>query len=96
MKIKKCDRCGAIIEDHKKHKNFFDAITDALKRISTYEITYKITKCVDGVSEPYYMDLCEKCHNDLKKWLNVPTDEKRPKMEKFVITKMSDDIGGNV
>lgn len=70
MRLHKCDRCGAIIEDHKKDKNIFDTI----KSITTYEITYEITKYVDGVLESY-LDLCEKCHNDLKEWLNVPTED---------------------
>lgn len=94
MTIKKCDRCGAIIEDPKKSKNVFDAITDVLKRMTTYEITYKITQCVDGVPKPYNLDLCEPCQDELKQWLNVPTDEKRPKTETYIIAKMPDEIGG--
>ena len=90
MIVHKCDRCGVEIEDRKKDKNIFDAITDAIKRITTYEITYEIKKCVDGVLEPYTLDLCEKCRDDFKEWLNVPETEERPKAETFVIAKMSD------
>lgn len=90
MIVHKCDRCGAIIEDHKKNKNIFDAISDAIKRLTEYETTYEIKKRVDGVLEPGSLDFCEKCYNDLKEWLNVPEAEERPKGETFVITKMPD------
>lgn len=96
MTIKKCDRCGAIIEDPKRNKNVFDAMRDAIKKLTCYEITYKITRFIDGEPEVCYMDLCEKCNQDLKEWLNVSTDEKRPKTETFIIAKMPDDIGGKV
>ena len=78
------------MEDHKKNRNIFDAINDAIKRITEYEITYEIRKRVDGVLEPCGLDLCEKCHDDLKEWLNVPKTEERPKGETFVIAKMPD------
>ena len=61
MVIKKCDRCGAVIEE--KKKSFFQRITDSL----AHKTTYVISKSVGG--EVYLVDLCESCEEKLHEFL---------------------------
>lgn len=72
MTIKKCDRCGAIIEDPEKNINVFDAIAEAIKNAVYQSITYGVNKYVDGEFSQR-LDLCEDCQKSLNEWLNVPT-----------------------
>ena len=72
MIINKCDRCGAIIEDPEKNKNIFDALTEAIQNAVYQQITYGVSKYVDG-GYSQRLDLCDDCQKSLKEWLNVPT-----------------------
>lgn len=90
MNITKCDRCGAIIEDkNKKYNNVFDAISEAIKNAVFQQITYGICKYVDG-ENPQRLDLCQDCQTSLNKWLDLPTDEKRPETKTVLITEIPD------
>ena len=89
MLISKCDRCGAIISDPEKSKNVFDAITEAIKNAVFQQITYGVCKYVDGAFSQR-LDLCQDCQTSLHKWLDLPTDKKRPETKTVLITEMPD------
>lgn len=74
MIITKCDRCGAIIEDPKKNKNIFNALIEAIQNEVYQQITYGVSKYVDG-GFSRRLDLCKDCQKSLNEWLSVPTDK---------------------
>lgn len=63
MLIKKCDRCGALIEF--KNKSISDIINNLLFKDP---IEFNITKTQNGMNID--LDLCPNCSNDLKIWFN--------------------------
>ena len=61
MLIKKCDRCGVLIEF--KNKSIGDIINNLLFKDP---IEFNITKTQNGMNID--LDLCPNCSNDLKIW----------------------------
>ena len=67
MIIKKCDRCGATIEDPKKslydliHEVFSNIVNDEIEYTIQCEINHKLTETID---------LCEGCKLDFISWLH--------------------------